>query len=387
MIWPLVAAVILGGGQLLGLAGLPSSYLFAALLLGLVIALSRPGALDVRASWFRASQAVAGVSLGAYVQSEALRAVAGSLLPVLLVSAGTLLISLAAGWVLARTTPLDPPTAALGMIAGGASGIVGMSGELGADDRLVAFMQYLRVLVVVVLTPLGLAVIFGGGHQGGAAAAVPSAGTLGEWWEWPVTAALAAAGAYGASKLRVTAGVLLGPMVLTAALVLSGAMSGFAVPSLLGQTAFSLIGLQIGLRFTPATVRLLGRLTAPVLASIVALLVACFGLAALLAATTPATLLDAYLATTPGGLYAVLAVAYGAGANTTFIVAVQSLRVIAMVLLAPLAVRWMLRGRPRAAAASAADPAGSPRSPRPGEACPAPSGSGAGRRTRRGRSR
>ena len=33
-------------------------------------------------------------------------------------------------------------------IAGGASGIVGMSGELGADDRLVAFIQYLRVLAV-----------------------------------------------------------------------------------------------------------------------------------------------------------------------------------------------------------------------------------------------
>jgi uncharacterized membrane protein AbrB (regulator of aidB expression) len=39
----------------------------------------------------------------------------------------------------------------------------------------------------------------------------------------------------------------------------------------------------------------------------------------------------------------VLAVGYGAGADTTFIVAVQSLRVVAMVLLAPLAVRWLLQ--------------------------------------------
>ena len=91
--------------------------------------------------------------------------------------------------------------------------------------------------------------------------------------------------------------------------------------------------------------RLLGRLTLPVLASIAFLLAASFGLAALLAATTSATLLDAYLATTPGGLYAVLALAFGAGANTTFVVAVQTLRVIAMVLLAPLAVRFMLRAR------------------------------------------
>jgi uncharacterized membrane protein AbrB (regulator of aidB expression) len=90
-------------------------------------------------------------------------------------------------------------------------------------------------------------------------------------------------------------------------------------------------------------VKLLGRLTIPVLLAIAGLLVASFGLAVALAATTSATLLDAYLATTPGGLYAVLAVAFGAGADTTFIVAVQSLRVVVMVLIAPVAVRWTLR--------------------------------------------
>ena len=40
------------------------------------------------------------------------------------------------------------------MVAGGASGIVTMARELDADDRLVAFMQYARVLVVVLLTPV-----------------------------------------------------------------------------------------------------------------------------------------------------------------------------------------------------------------------------------------
>jgi membrane AbrB-like protein len=347
-VWPAIAVAVLGGGLALDAIGLPSSYLFAALIIGLAIALARPESVHLPPSAFRASQAVAGVSLGAYVQSDALRAVADSVVPVLLVSAGTLLFSLAAGAILARTTALDAPTAALGLIAGGASGIVGMSGELGADDRLVAFMQYLRVLVVVVLTPIGIALFFPGDH-GAAAVALPDSGMLGEWWQWPLTAGLAAIGALIADRLRVTAGVLLGPMVLTAALVLTGLVDGFAVPTLLGQTAFALIGLQVGLRFTVATVRLLGRLLVPVLLSIAGLLVACFGLAVLLDATTSATLLDAYLATTPGGLYAVVAVAYGAGANTTFIVAVQSLRVIAMVLLAPLAVRWTLKRASRGA--------------------------------------
>jgi uncharacterized protein len=350
-IWSAIAAAVLAGGRLLDVAGLPSSYLFAALLIALAIALGRPGLVDLPPGAFRAGQAVVGVSLGVYVRADALSAVGGSIVAVVLVSAATLLVSLVAGAVLARTTPLDPATAALGMIAGGASGIVGMSGELGADDRLVAFMQYLRVLVIVVLTPVGIALFFGGEHAP-AAAAVPSASTFGAPWEWLLTVALAAAGAALAARLRVTAGVLLGPMVLTAAIVLTGVAGSFAVPVLLGQVAFALIGLQIGLRFTRSTLRLLGRLTAPVLLSIAGLLVASFALAGVLAATTPATLLDAYLATTPGGLYAVLALAYGAGANTTFIVAVQTLRVFAMVLLAPLAVRWTLARSGRTTEAS-----------------------------------
>ena len=77
-------------------------------------------------------------------------------------TAASLAISLAAGAVLARTTSLDTPTAALGMVAGGASGIVGISGELGADDRLVAFMQYLRVLLIVLLTPVLVALVLPG---------------------------------------------------------------------------------------------------------------------------------------------------------------------------------------------------------------------------------
>ena len=81
------------------------------------------------------------------------------------------------------------------MVAGGASGIVGMADELGADDRLVAFMQYLRVLVVVLVTPLlGIAVFFGG-HHGGGAGPLPAAGPVGDRRDWPLTAALAAVGA------------------------------------------------------------------------------------------------------------------------------------------------------------------------------------------------
>ena len=136
--------------------------------------------------------------------------------------------------MLARTTPLDPATAALGMIAGGASGIVGMSGELGADDRLVAFMQYLRVLVVVVLTPVGIAIFFGGEH-GDAAAAVPGVGTFGEPWQWLLTAALARSARPRRTGCGSRRACCSARWCVTAAAVLSGLGGDFAVPRCSGR--------------------------------------------------------------------------------------------------------------------------------------------------------
>ena len=323
-------------------AGLPSPSLFAALLVGIVAALRMPTPPAVPAGAFRAAQAITGASLGVYVESSSLHSVASAWLPVALVSAGTLALSILAGLALTRFAGVDRPTGALGMVAGGASGIVGMADELGADDRLVAVMQYLRVLVVVVLTPLLVRIAFGHPHRGGGGGP-GSAPVIGSARDWGLLAAALALGALLAVVTRIPAASLLGPMVVAAAfsLVLSG--GGFVVPAILREPAFAGIGLQVGLRFTPEMLRRAGRLLLPALAAILALLVSCFGLALGLRETAHIPLLDAYLATTPGGLYAVLAAAFGTGADTTFVIAVQTLRLFVMVLLAPVVVRRLVR--------------------------------------------
>src|SRR3954452_6402577 len=199
----LTAAAALG----LSAVGMPSPTLFAALVVGLVAGLARPrAALELPPRVFLAAQAVCGVTIGAYLQTAALKSLAGAWLPVLIVSAATLGLSVATGWALARWTELDRPTATLGMIAGGASGIVTMAGDLDADDRLVAFMQYMRVLVVVLLTPLLIA-LFGGGQDGSTG---PSAPAFGELADWLLTAAIAAGAAVAARRAHVPAGTLLG---------------------------------------------------------------------------------------------------------------------------------------------------------------------------------
>ena len=57
--------------------------------------------------------------------------------------------------------------------------------------------------------------------------------------------------------------------------------------------------------------------------------------------------LTAYLATTPGGLFAVLATAADSGSDVTYVLAVQVIRVFAMLLFAPVLARWFSRGRTR----------------------------------------
>lgn len=332
----------------LGAVGLPSPSLFAAILAGIVVALRFRGVLALAPRTFRAAQAVTGVVLGSYVQSSALTAVAGSWFPIAIVCGATLAISLLMGEALARFARVDGPTASLGMVAGGASGIVGMSADLGADDRLVAFMQYLRVLVVVLATPVIVTVAFGEGDSiteiaGGAT-------TLGDLSGWGLTAVAVIVGGTLATVARLPVASLLGPMIITAGFALAFPADAVEVPSILRDVAFAVLGLQVGLGFTVATMREVGRLLLPVLATIVVLVVACFGLALLLAATTPASLMDSYLATTPGGLYAVVATAYGSQADTTFIVATQTLRLFVMVLLAPFVVRMRYRKPARSAA-------------------------------------
>ena len=339
-----LAAATAVAGWAIGELGLPSSYLFGALLVGIAAALLMPDRHELPAGAFTAGQAIAGVVLGTFLDSSSLDAIEAAWLPLALVTTATLAISLAAGSLLARATPLDPATAALGMVAGGASGIIGVSGELGADDRLVAFMQYLRVLLIVALTPVLVAIAFPGGGSGPGAAAEPP--VLGDARGWLITLAAAGAGAAAGLRSRLPGGALLGPMAIAAVLTLAVPGGEFDVPPLLRETGFALIGLQVGLRFTAATIRELGRLLVPVMIGVLGVMAACALLALVLDVTTSVSLRDAYLATTPGGVYAVVAVALGSDANAAFILAAQGLRLVVMIALAPVAIGWIVRRTP-----------------------------------------
>ncbi len=339
------AALVVAGAALAGVlldrAGVPSAALFGGLLAGLVRGLAGRTRLVVPRPGTIAAQAVVGVSIGALVDLDTLAALGEDWLPVLLVTVATLLLTVAAGLLLRLQPGISPVTGAFAMIAGGASGITAMARDLGADDRMVAVLQYLRVLLVVVLVPVVATALYSADPGSGAAPATTDAAG------WPAgllfTAGCAVAGSGLARLVRLPVPALLGPMLAAAAVDLGGLSGGADVPGPVETAAFAVIGLQVGLAFTRESLRTIGRALPLALAIILGLIAACAGLGEVLAAATGVSRLDAYLATTPGGLYAVLATATGTGADATFVLAVQVLRLFVMLLGAPLVARRLGR--------------------------------------------
>ena len=338
-------AAVVAGAVLAGLAfaavGVPTPALFGGLVAGVVRALGLPGRVRVPGPAMTAGQAVVGVTMGALVDLETLRAVAGRWLPVLLVTLATLTLSLGAGLLLRLQRGISPITGAFSMIAGGASGIVAMARDLGADDRMVAVLQYLRVLLIVVLMPVVATVAYGASAGGDG----PVTGEHGGHWPAGllVTVGCSVVGLVVGRLVRLPVAALLGPMVATAVVDLTGLVSGVEVPGPVANAAFLVIGLQVGVSFTRESLRTIGRALPLALGVILGLILVSAGLGSVLAAATGASALDGYLATTPGGLVAVLATASDSGADVTFVLAVQVLRLFVMLLTAPLVARWLRR--------------------------------------------
>jgi uncharacterized protein len=321
-------------------AGLPAPALFAGLAVGLLHALVTRRVLALPEAGTTAAQGVVGVAVGVAVQPATLAALGQEWLAVTLITVATLLLSLGAGLLLARWTDLDQRTSALSMISGGAAGVTAMSDELGADTRVVAVLQYLRILVIVLLMPVVVLLLFdGGGGSSAVPAATPDAPVL----SLVVVTALVAAGILLGRLCRLPAAPLLGPLLLTAPLAAFDVPGTDAVPGPVQAVALALLGASVGVRFTADTVRTVRRVLPVVLVLLVGLLLGNGALGLLLSALTGLSPLDGYLATTPGGAPVVVAVAAGADADTTAVVAVQVLRLLVMLVAAPAVTRLLLR--------------------------------------------
>jgi membrane AbrB-like protein len=142
--------------------------------------------------------------------------------------------------------------------------------------------------------------------------------------------------------LRLPAPAFLGPVLAGVVATLVGI--GHQPPVNAREMAFTIIGLEVGLRLNLSSLRTMGRMLPAVLAYVVGITAACSVMAYLVTIVTPITPLNAFLATTPGGINAVLAEAISvADSNIALISTVQTMRLFAMMLIVPPLLRWLVR--------------------------------------------
>jgi membrane AbrB-like protein len=314
----------------------------AALLLGPMIGAIAFGVggsrLHVHRAGFQASQAMIGCLVAHAVTGQIAQTLLKDGPLIVAVVMVTVAVSGVVGWVLTRLRILPGTTAAWGSSPGGASAMVAMAEDFGADPRLVAFMQYVRVAAVVFSASFAARLLM----ENPATSAPVGGAEATDLVSLAATLAVAIIGAGAALALRVPAGAQVGPMVLGSLLHASGLVR-MTLPAPLLELAYACIGTYVGLRFTRETLRLtLTALPGILVASfsVIALCGACaWGLTLLL----PIDLLTAVLATSPGGLDSVAIIAVGSKADVSFVLAVQTLRLFVVLITGPLLAKWISR--------------------------------------------
>ena len=321
-------------------------HLSAALLMGPIAAAivfaSRETPVRVPPRAFVFAQAVVGCMI-ARTMPLALLGEIGRSWPLFVAAVGSVVLaSVVLGWAMARWRLLPGTTAVWGSFPGAATAMVLMAEAHGADARLVALMQYLRVLLVGVVAT-AVTRIWLPAHAGGAPLFPPAAPL--HWTPFAETLALAAAGAWVAVRRRIPAGGLLVPLFAGVVLQDAGLLA-IELPWWLLAGCYALVGWSIGLRFTPSILRHAARLLPRVVASISTLIASCAGQAWLLAHLAHVDPLTAYLATSPGGADTVAIIAASSPVNVPFVMAMQSARFIVVAFCGPALARAVARRVP-----------------------------------------
>ncbi len=324
--WTALGALSLAAGALALRLGIPAAWLVSSMIVAIVLAVAGIGVSLPRVALI-APQGIIGLTVGQVFTLPILAEIVHLWLPLLAVTAATLVAAGAAGWILARFTPLSAETAAWGSAPGASVTMIALSIDQDADPRIVAFMQYLRVTLVVMTAALVTRLL----HVSSGGASAFSGTSPWALLPFAFTVVVAVVAAFIGRYSRVPGAQFLFPLVVGATIHVTGVAPIDVTWWLL---AFAYIS-TIGLLYTRDLLLFVMRLLPVLLLSTAVLLALCALSGALLVALVHVDPLTAYLATTPGGLDSVAIIALGSGSNAALVLAIQMLRLFAVVACGP----------------------------------------------------
>jgi membrane AbrB-like protein len=338
-------------GLLCKLIGLPAGWLLGPLAVSSFFATKHWANIKVPHNLYLLAQALLGVALSSSFTSDTLQLLAHNWFAVFVVVVSMFCIGLLNGWWLIRYRKMDPATAFLGSLPGGAGQMVAVSDDLNADARIVAVMQYSRLLVMMLLISSVARVLLwlhpaAHAHNANLAIYETLPLTVSTFFsQTAISLFLAAIGATLNKFLKVPAGTLMFPALLSVGFSYFTHMT-IQCPAVILACAYMIMGIQVGSRFDSHTWPQLASLAAPITASLLILIVGSAFLAWWFIYNLPTDPLTGLLAAAPGSLDSAAAVSIDLNTNGTVVIAVHFLRLALSMLVGPPLVE-LITGRTR----------------------------------------
>jgi membrane AbrB-like protein len=279
---------------------------------------------------------ILGVAVGASITPALMSdlpamALSLSLVPLFLVVAGF------AGYpYLHRVCRFDRATAFYAAMPGGLQDMLLFGEQAGGDARALSLLHATRVLLIVTIIPALLTVVWSvdltetpGAPATSFSAAELAILTISGIAGWRIAARV---GLFGAS--------ILGPMILTAVLSLSGIVTQRPPAEAIAAAQF-FIGMVVGVKYSGITLPEVRRFLTAGLghALILTAVAAAFAEAVVLLGWAPP--IDAILAFSPGGQAEMALMAIVAGADVAYIIIHHVTRIVLVITCAPFVFRWL----------------------------------------------
>ena len=150
----------------------------------------------------------------------------------------------------------DHPTSLFSAAPGGLHESILLGEQAGADIRLLTLSQFLRIIFVVTLLPIGMSLYIG--HPVGSSAGMSLSHSAGDLGDLPLVIVLGLVGLVFGHLIRVPAPQLIGPLILSAIVALSG-LTLIEAPQWMINLAQLVIGTSLGTRFSGLGVGMLVR--------------------------------------------------------------------------------------------------------------------------------
>ncbi|KNG95660.1 aminopeptidase [Pseudaestuariivita atlantica] len=283
-----------------------------------------------------AMRTILGVAVGATLTPAILGTIPAMWPTLAMVPVMVLAIGLLGVPFFRRVCGYDPVTAYYAAMPGGLQDMLVFGEEAGANVRTLSLIHATRVAVIVVALPFLLSWVWGASLDrppGAPAATLP-------WSEMAIMAFAAIAGWKGAQALGMFGASILGPLILTAALTITGVIQHRPPVEAIWAAQF-FIGMTVGAKYAGITWAEVRRDLVAGLGFCALLVVLTLAVVELVYTTGLAPGMEAVLAFAPGGQAELVVLALIVGADTAFVVAHHVLRIFVVILGAPVAVRWL----------------------------------------------